>query len=276
MARDLIPNPVIAVVADVLGRHYYNHTRLNTLFAEAGAPGDAPPGNCVTKCEQWLKSCNVTSTIEPLVVLGRVLENFMELPYAPGPWEEAPPAESPEKARVDKILAKYGLTYAIGGYIRTTGSGPASASLKNKLQTLDLPGVEDEFRRALDAVESDPPAGVTAACAILEALFKSYIETNGIAAPTKQTIGDLHKVVRGHLSLDPAGVADQELKKILSGLTSLVDGIGSLRSHVGSAHGHNRRGYRVEPRHARLAINAAHTLALFVLETWERRANGGG
>jgi hypothetical protein len=270
MVRYRIPNPVIAVVAEVLGGHYYNHTRLNTLFAEAGAPGEAPPGNCVTKCEQWLKASNLNPGVEPLAVLGKVLETFMELPYVPRPWETSPPAEDPERTRVEKILAKYGLVYVTGGHVRTIGSSPASATLKAKLHGLDLPGVEEEFKRALDAVESDPPAGVTAACAILESLFKSYIAEVGISAPGKQTIGELYKAVRGHLKLDPAGVADQELKKILSGLTSLVDGIGSLRTHVGSAHGHNRRSYRVEARHARLAINAAHTLALFILETWEK------
>jgi hypothetical protein len=37
--RQTIPNPVIAVVAEVLGEHYYSHSKLNTLFMEAGAPG---------------------------------------------------------------------------------------------------------------------------------------------------------------------------------------------------------------------------------------------
>lgn len=272
MAIDRIPNPVIAVVAEVLGGHYYNHTRLNTLFAEAGAPGDAPAGNCATKCEQWLKVCNAAPGVEPLEVLGRVLENFMELPYVPDPLEESPPDENPQKTRVIGVLAKYGLVYVTGGHVRVVGAGPASATLQNKLHSLELPGVEIEFKRALDAINLDPPAGVTAACAILESLFKAYIEAAGIDRPAKQTIGELYKAVRGHLKLDPGGVADEDLKRILSGLTSLVDGIGALRTHVGSAHGHSRRSYRVEPRHARLAINAAHTLALFILETWERRS----
>ncbi len=45
--RNTIPNPVVAVVAEVLGQHYYSHSRLNTLFMEAGAPEDPPDGNCV-------------------------------------------------------------------------------------------------------------------------------------------------------------------------------------------------------------------------------------
>ena len=271
-----IPNPVIAVVADVLGSHYYNHTRLNTLFAEAGAPGDPPAGNCVQKCDQWLKVCNADPAVDAFGVLGKVVENFMELERNPSPWDPSPPGEDPGKKRVRDILARYGLSYAPGGLILGAGSSPASKSLQELLRAKDLPGVEKEFQRALATVETDPPAGVTAACSLLEALFKVYIEDEGLELPAKQTIGDLYKVVRDHLRLDPAHVAEQDLKRILSGLISLVDGIGALRTHTGSAHGHGRQGYRLQSRHARLAINGAHTLAFFILETWSHREEATG
>ncbi|MEO9946799.1 abortive infection family protein [Paraglaciecola sp.] len=45
----------------------------------------------------------------------------------------------------------------------------------------------------------------------------------------------------------------------------------SARTHASSAHGEGRKVYNLKPRHARLAINSAHTVALFVLETWDER-----
>jgi hypothetical protein len=66
-------------------------------------------------------------------------------------------------------------------------------------------------------------------------------------------------------------LGDDDLKKVLSGMFSVVDGLGSLRTHAGSAHGHGRLRYKVTSRHARVAVNAASTLAAFVLETWEAR-----
>ena len=56
---------------------------------------------------------------------------------------------------------------------------------------------------------------------------------------------------------------------MLSGILSVVDGIGAFRTHASSAHGEGRKLYKLKPRHARLAIHSAHTLALFVLETWD-------
>jgi hypothetical protein len=57
----------------------------------------------------------------------------------------------------------------------------------------------------------------------------------------------------------------------LQGLASIVAGVGSARTHGGSAHGQGRGAYTVQARRARLAAHAAHTLALFVLETWGAR-----
>lgn len=266
-----IPSPVIAVVADVLGSHYYNHTRLDTLFAESGAPGNSPVGNCVLKCAQWLKLCNFDRGVDAVAVLGRVLQDFMEIDHVTDPRNPATQPEHPGKTRVREILARNGLSYAHGGIIIGASLSPASASLQELLRKKDFASIEKEFQRALAAVESDPPAGVTAACSLLEALFKVYIEDSGLALPAKQAIGDLYKVVRQHLRLDPGLLPDQDMKRILSGLISIVDGIGALRTHTGSAHGHGRRAYVLHPRHARLAINGAHTLAFFVLETWVHR-----
>ena len=49
------------------------------------------------------------------------------------------------------------------------------------------------------------------------------------------------------------------------------EGIGALRTHASSAHGAGKKIYNLQPRHARLAIHAAHTVALFILESWLKR-----
>ena len=53
-----IPNSVIYVDGDVLGGWYYSHTKLNTLFGGAGFPGAPPAGNCIQKCQDWLRRAN--------------------------------------------------------------------------------------------------------------------------------------------------------------------------------------------------------------------------
>jgi len=162
-----------------------------------------------------------------------------------------------------------------GGQILGATSGASSRSLKAILEARDFAAVEVEFQRAIETVASDPPAGVTAACSLIEALCKVYIEDEGLELPTKETIKDLWKIVSQHLGLNPGTIVGQDLIRILSSLTSVIDGIGALRTHAGSAHGHGRETDILESRHARLAIHAAHTLATFVIEAWESRKSNG-
>ena len=86
------------------------------------------------------------------------------------------------------------------------------------------------------------------------------------------TMTDLWAVVRKDLGFDPSQVADDDLRTILTGLIQVVQGLGAFRTHASSAHGAGPKSYRLEPRHSRLAVHAAHTAALFVLESWDKKA----
>lgn len=66
-----------------------------------------------------------------------------------------------------------------------------------------------------------------------------------------------------------AQVADDDLRMLLSGLVHVVQGFAAFRTHASSAHG--QEAYKMEPRHSRLVVHAADTVALFLLETWEER-----
>jgi len=106
-----IPNPVIYAVGDVLGSWYYSHTALNTLFGENGAPGDPPPGNCVTKCQGWLKRANADCSIDAVALLGNVLAHFMNLDLQDNPaWRTG-------YERVLKVLADNNLAFHPEGKI---------------------------------------------------------------------------------------------------------------------------------------------------------------
>lgn len=263
-----IPNSVITVVSETLGWHY-THSHLNSLFVKNGAPEDTPIGNKVDKCSAWLQAVNDASDINPIEFLGKILEDYMDYEISPSAinaneWEE-------RRERVRSALGRHALVYRFGGYVTSSIGGSPVLSLEQALRRFDMPAVQAEFARAIAAVETDPPSGLTAACSMLESLFKIFIEDEALDMPGGPTIKPLWVVVSKSLGLDPSALQDDDLKKILSGMTSIVDGLGSLRTHAGSAHGQGRSRYKVQARHARVAINTSHTLATFVLETWEER-----
>jgi len=272
-----IPVAVCAAVNDVL---VGSHATLNSLFVNAGAPGEPPELSHAAKWKTWLQRASDDPNTDAYLVLGKILEEFIEVepPNETGPlsWlgSEFPSAKElwqAKKQRIESILQKYGLRYLRGGRISETGTGLASEALAQALEENDFDTIDVEFRRALQSVSEDPGAAITAGCAILEALFKAYLEQKKIELPTKQTIKSLWTSVQVELGLDPKNQTDADIQKILSGMTSIVNGIGALRTHAGSAHGGGKLRYRVKPRHARLLINSAHTLALFVIESWKKR-----
>jgi hypothetical protein len=261
-----IPVPVIAVVADAFGTKY-THVRIDYFMKSAGVLGEPPLGNKPDKTRLWLNQANKLNA-DPLAILGKVIAELMEVD---GGGYASDTSLEPERENVREVLAANGLAYLKGGYIVTTGATTVSRTLQDIIHNRDLPGLQTEFDRIHENVESDPASAVTASCALLESLFKTYIEEEELDMPSEQSVKPLWKVIRADLKFDPAATQDNDLKTILSGLAAIVEGTGSLRTHKGSAHGRGKTTYKLKPRHARLAAHAAFTLASFVLEAWQER-----
>ena len=271
--RTLIPAAVIAVCAEIASRRE-THATLDSLFMYSGAPGDPPEGSKHAKAQEWMRRINKTESVEPLRILGRLIEAYMEEEKRQlGPWESAPPEPS-DQERIRIVLGRSELQYFRGGSI-SGALGTASRTLEDVIKEFDAPSIEEEFNRALSNVEHSPREAVSAASNILESVCKVYIAERGLEMPSKQDLKPVWTVVRKDLGFDPGAVEDQDLQTILSGLIAVVDGIGALRTHASSAHGAGKVAYKLEARHARLAIHSAHTITLFILESWKRKRVGG-
>lgn len=258
-----IPVAVIATVSEVLAGAY-TRAEIDRLMLDADIEPNLDvinAGNKEGMTRAYLQSANANS-VDALAALGKALTEPMEVALTPL-----------LRARITVILDLYGLTYKIGGYIAATGSSVISKRLEAIIAARDLAALQAEFDRVTENVESDPASAVTASCALLESLFKTYVEEEGLTMPSEQTLKPLWRLVRKNLNFDASAVDDDDdLRTILTGLGAIVEGIGSLRTHKGSAHGRGKIRYKLEPRHARLAAHSAYTLASFVLEAWEKQA----
>ena len=154
-------------------------------------------------------------------------------------------------------------------------SAPAIAALAVTVATVDFDTVQRDLDRALARAENDPEDAVTAACSDVESVCRSVLGELGLP-PSQLDIQGLYKAVREPLGLSPGkeDVATEiaaDVRAILGGLNSAVQGIGSLRTHAGDAHGRGRGFRRLDSRIARLAIHAASGIALFIIETWQKK-----
>jgi hypothetical protein len=265
--RRLIPSAAITLCVEEVVR-CETHATLDNLFAYAGAPGDPPEGSKYAKALAWLRRVNADQAIDPLRVLGRLIEGYMDKPLDPNTEWDSPLFIW--RARFNGLLAEHGLQYVRGGRVAASLGAPTRV-LEEFIRERNLAAIEHEFERATQSIESGPREAVSAASNILESLCKAYIEDEKLEMPAKQDLQSVWNVVRKQLGFDPSRVEDQDLQAILTGLISVVHGIGALRTHASSAHGAGRKAYRLEGRHARLAVHAAHTLSLFILESWDHK-----
>jgi len=267
-----IPNSIIGAVSSVIAGYYYSHSKLESLFMESGAPGDAPEGNCEKKCSAWLKRCNDDPSVNAVDVLADVIQEFMDM--EPQPSYFAGSAQDKVKdgqLRINNALAKNQLSYRMNGYITLSGSTPITKTLEDYLSSGDFASIEKEFERAVENIDSDPHASITAACAIIESTLKFYIEKCNLQMPQKLNVIPLWSIVKSHISLNPNSVLANDQHKVLKGITAIIDGVGAFRSHIGSAHGREITPPRIVVAEARLAVNAAHTIVVFVMEMYHSK-----
>lgn len=260
-----VPNSVMSTVASVLAVHYASQSKINLLFMDAGAPGDPPAGNMEMKCIAWFKRCNEDETVNPLKVLGLVIQKLMDAD--PGMDERIRVAQE----RITECLAKNQLGYQLNGFVTVAGATLATKTLADFFISGDFASIEAEFDRTITQLQADPHAAITAASSIIEALCKTYIDTFALDMPSKQSVVPLWRVVQEHLGLNINELLADDQRKILQGLSAIVDGVGAYRTHIGSAHGRGLQPPPITVAEARLAVNAAHTVVTFLMERWHSR-----
>lgn len=191
----------------------------------------------------------------------------------------------PEKGRavverLNAALEADGLALAIVGgrpqLVERQASGVVVSAFAEKTAILDFDTVQRDIARALASATDDPEDAATAASSLIESVCRSILVELGLPMPAKKDIDGLIRAVQEPLGLSPGRTdlpseIEGDIRQVLGGLTSVAKGVGSLRTHAGDAHGRERGYRRIDARIARLALNAAATIALFLIETWERQ-----
>jgi hypothetical protein len=191
----------------------------------------------------------------------------------------------PEKSaavreHINRALEADGLAVTVvGGKAHLTdrqGSGVIVEPFISKVAVLNFDTVQVEVARAIQNATDDPEDCVTAACSLVEAVCRSILVEMSLPLPAKKDIDGLLRAVQGALGLSPGRTdlppeIEQDVRQVLGGLTSTLKGVGALRTHGGDAHGREKGFRRIDARIARLAVSAASSAALFLIETWERK-----
>jgi hypothetical protein len=124
------------------------------------------------------------------------------------------------------------------------------------------------------ALASEPDVAIGTAKEFVETVCKTILVERKIAYDPTETMPRLVKQAASVLELispeiENRSKATETVKRLLSNLGSVSDGLAELRNLHGTGHGKAANTVGLKKRHARLAVGAATSLAVFLLETHE-------
>ena len=153
---------------------------------------------------------------------------------------------------------------------------PTKTRHNDPLSGADATYVSRQITRMEAAVNQDPELAIGTAKELLETCCKSILSERGVTYSKGDDLPKLVKRTVQQLQLTPSDIPDKAkardtIKRLLNNLASITQGIAELRNHYGTGHGRLGANQGLQPRHAKLAVGAASTLAVFLSETHKVR-----
>lgn len=142
------------------------------------------------------------------------------------------------------------------------------ALITSMLQGHPIDTIQREWDRARISVVNDPADALTAASSMLEATYKFILHNMDYPLPSTQEMRVLSKAVHSILDISPDQEVDENFRALFQGTISIAQSISTLRTKIGDAHGASPTRGQPLARHARLAINTAGSVCIFLLETY--------
>lgn len=170
----------------------------------------------------------------------------------------------------------------VGRYVGVDAT-PGLASARESLAGTDPTYVSQQITRIEAAIVNDPSLAIGTAKELVETCCKTILTDRGVAFSKSADVPELIKLTAKELELTPDDIPDkvkaaETIKRLLSNLATITQGVAELRNHYGTGHGKVAGAKGLQPRHAKLAAGAASTLAVFLAETHNdrRQSSAGG
>lgn len=158
------------------------------------------------------------------------------------------------------------------GRIKITGKDSIFKKGLDIKQIMNAEYVTQQISLMESSIENVPHVAIGIAKELIETCCKSIFAQREQACDKNWDLPRLMKETTKLLKLTPEDIPNEtkaanSIKQILGSLSSVVQGISEIRNEYGSGHGKDGKFRGLQPRHAKLAVGAATTLAIYLLET---------
>lgn len=142
------------------------------------------------------------------------------------------------------------------------------------LERISFEYIHEQIRKCNSKIADKDFAGaVTNARTLIEAICLFILESK-----TKHkheydgNLIKLYKSVASILKMSPGDYEDDNLRQILSGVFSIINGVSGLRNTYSDSHGFSpsKTSYKIDDRHAILTVNLAKTITEYLFLSYEK------
>ncbi|MGW6332203.1 abortive infection family protein [Nocardia rhamnosiphila] len=184
-------------------------------------------------------------------------------------------AGSAYELTVDKTLKDGRAVYRATA--RSSFHGPRPALTAGRgIQLGDRKGLEAHLKRIQTGlVENDPELTIGSCKELIESICHQVLDETGSSPDLQERPRELPKLFRmATAALDAELVsnrprASEGVRKVVQGMTTVVQGLAELRNDAGTGHGRSTAS-TVERMHAELALNAVVAISEFMFAIWSR------
>jgi hypothetical protein len=197
-----------------------------------------------------------------------------------------------DKQEADQILQLLNLFLSMDGYEiveRSKISGypvyaarkkvenlPLGTNLIKTQRVIDTEYISQQITLIEDSISNNPDLAIGTSKELIETCCKTILQEMGKQYDYNWDLTKLVKVTYKELKLTPddipdAAKASKTIKRLLSNLATVTQGLAELRNLYGTGHGKSANTKSLPPRHAKLAAGAATALAIFLFETHKAR-----
>jgi hypothetical protein len=174
-----------------------------------------------------------------------------------------------------RCLRKDGYAYQDGHLVGVSGT-VRLADVQATAVEFNAEYLMQEIRRIEHGVETDPAQAIGSAKELIETCCRTILAERGKPVTDKPELQPLVRRTAEELKLVPDSVPvaakeAESIRKLLGNLAVACQSLAELRNLYGTGHGKDGRTKGLLPRHAKLAVGAAATLAVFLFETHRDR-----
>lgn len=280
MSQDLISKKTRYELREYLVRWTLRDIEIEFDSADiALAEGYTPTtnGQRRTLVEQYYHSLDFAKPADAkkfLRACQNILNHIDRITTVPSDWNRH---DQQARDRILHWLRKDGYVYEDGHLIGLSSSSHLS-DVRATAVEFNAEYLMHEIRRVEQGVETDPTQAIGSAKELIETCCKTIMAERGKPITDKPEIQPLVRRTAEELKLVPDGVPEsakgaEYIKKLLGNLATVCQSLAELRNIYGTGHGKEGRTKGLLPRHAKLAVGAAATLAVFLFETHKDRSH---